>query len=58
MARANKMDSSVPWALVIISAPVMIFKQYVNGVQLWEASKWLAEGDRKQRKQAGLDKRR
>lgn len=58
MARANKMDSTVPWVLTIISFPVMAFKQYVNCVQLWEASKWLAEGDRKDRKKAGFDKRR
>ena len=58
MARANKMDSTVPWALCIISLPVMAFKQYVNVVQLVEASRWLAEGDRKMRKQAGLEKKR
>jgi CDP-diacylglycerol--inositol 3-phosphatidyltransferase len=58
MARANKMDSSVPWALCIISLPVMAFKQYVNVVQLIEASAWLAEGDRRDRKKAGFDKRR
>jgi CDP-diacylglycerol--inositol 3-phosphatidyltransferase len=56
MARANKMDSSVPWALCIISLPVMAFKQYVNVVQLIEASAWLAEGDRRDRKKAGFDK--
>lgn len=54
MARANKMDSMVPWTLTIISAPVMLFKQYVNLVQLAKASKWLAEGDRKDRKKLGL----
>lgn len=56
MARANKMDSTVPWALCVISLPVMAFKQYVNVVQLLEASRWLAEGDRKDRKKAGFDK--
>jgi CDP-diacylglycerol--inositol 3-phosphatidyltransferase len=57
-ARANKMDSFVPWTLCVISMPVMLFKQFVNVVQLVEASKWLAEGDRKMRKQAGFDKKR
>jgi CDP-diacylglycerol--inositol 3-phosphatidyltransferase len=56
MARANKMDSTVPWVLCVISLPVMAFKQYVNVVQLVEASRWLAEGDRKDRKKAGFDK--
>lgn len=55
MARANKMDSTVPWVLTIISAPVMGFKQWVNVIQLVKASKWLAEGDRKDRKKAGLN---
>ena len=54
MARANKMDSTVPWVLTIVSAPVMAFKQWVNVIQLVKASKWLAEGDRKDRKKAGL----
>ena len=54
MARANKMDSTVPWVLAIASAPVMAFKQGVNVVQLIKASKWLAEGDRRDRKKAGL----
>lgn len=58
MARANKMDSTVPWALCIISFPVMAFKQWVNIVQLREASMWLAEGDRRDRKAAGFDKRK
>jgi CDP-diacylglycerol--inositol 3-phosphatidyltransferase len=55
MARANKMDSRVPWVLTVASSPVMIFKQVVNVLQLWNASKWLAEGDRRDRKKAGLD---
>lgn len=54
MARANKMDSTVPWILTILSSPVMAFKQWVNVIQLVKASKWLAEGDRKERKKAGL----
>jgi len=49
MARANKMDSTVPWILTLGSAPVMAFKQYVNVVQLVNASRWLAEGDRRDR---------
>lgn len=58
MARANKMDSTVPWVLCIASFPVMFFKQWVNVVQLFEASTWLAEGDRKDRKKAGFDKKK
>ncbi|KAK3057403.1 phosphatidylinositol synthase 1 (CDP-alcohol phosphatidyltransferase1) [Extremus antarcticus] len=58
MARANKMDSTVPWILTIACAPVMAFKQGVNVVQLISASKWLAEGDRRDRKKAGLDSRK
>ena len=57
MARANKMDSTVPWILTIASSPVMAFKQWVNVIQLVKASKWLAEGDRRDRKKAGLGKR-
>ncbi|PLB52432.1 phosphatidylinositol synthase [Aspergillus steynii IBT 23096] len=45
MARANKIDSAVPWALLAISSVFMLFKQYVNIVQFVEASKWLAQGD-------------
>jgi CDP-diacylglycerol--inositol 3-phosphatidyltransferase len=56
LARANKMDSTVPWILTIASAPIMAFKQGVNVVQLVKASKWLAEGDRRDRKRAGLPK--
>ena len=54
MARANKMDSTVPWVLTAVSTPVMLFKQYVNCVQLVNGSRWLAEGDRKDRKKAGF----
>ena len=32
----------------------MAFKQWVNIVQMVKASKWLAEGDRTDRKKAGL----
>ena len=54
MARANKMDSTVPWIITVVSCPVMLFKQWVNVIQLVKASKWLAEGDRKDRKKAGF----
>ncbi|OCL09758.1 hypothetical protein AOQ84DRAFT_290626 [Glonium stellatum] len=57
MARANKMDSTVPWVLAIISFPVMAGKQFINVVQLVKASKWLAEGDREERRKAGLPRR-
>lgn len=54
MARANKMDSTVPWILAGISSPVMLAKQYMNVVQLINASKWLGEGDVAARKRAGI----
>lgn len=50
MARANKIDSFWPWVITGISAPVMLFKQFVNVVQLVNASRWLAEGDRQTRR--------
>ncbi|KAJ8119198.1 hypothetical protein ONZ43_g3809 [Nemania bipapillata] len=56
MARANKMDSTWPWILAGISAPVMIIKNILNVVQLIKASKWLAEGDVQQRRTASLTK--
>ncbi|KAF2740847.1 hypothetical protein EJ04DRAFT_507836 [Polyplosphaeria fusca] len=58
MARANKMDSTVPWILAIASFPVMFLKQYINVVQLVKASQWLAEGDRAERKKKGLPRRK
>ncbi|KAF2194551.1 CDP-diacylglycerol-inositol 3-phosphatidyltransferas-like protein PIS [Zopfia rhizophila CBS 207.26] len=58
MARANKMDSTVPWILAVISFPVMFGKQWINVVQLVKASKWLAEGDRLERRKQGLPKRK
>ncbi|KAL6720588.1 phosphatidylinositol synthase 1 (CDP-alcohol phosphatidyltransferase1) [Lecanora helva] len=58
LARANKMDSRVPWALAAMSAPVMLFKQYLNVLQLVKASKWLAEGDIAKRRAQGLPKKR
>jgi len=54
LARANKMDSTVPWAIAGICLPVMALKQYINVVQLVSACQWLAEGDRKARRAAGL----
>ncbi|KAF1809499.1 CDP-diacylglycerol--inositol 3-phosphatidyltransferase, partial [Eremomyces bilateralis CBS 781.70] len=45
LARANKMDSTIPWILVTVSAPVMAGKQLIHLVQLVKASRWLAEGD-------------
>ncbi|KAK5949639.1 phosphatidylinositol synthase 1 (CDP-alcohol phosphatidyltransferase1) [Knufia fluminis] len=54
MARANKMDSTVPWILTGISFPVMAGKQIINVIQLVKASKWLGEGDVAARKKAGI----
>ncbi|CRG89450.1 CDP-diacylglycerol--inositol 3-phosphatidyltransferase [Talaromyces islandicus] len=45
LARANKLDSTVPWIITAVSAPIMIGKQFINVVQLVKASNWLAEGD-------------
>jgi CDP-diacylglycerol--inositol 3-phosphatidyltransferase len=36
----------------------MVFKQVVNVIQLIKACQWLAEGDAKARKAAGLPRRR
>ncbi|CAK7209547.1 phosphatidylinositol synthase 1 (CDP-alcohol phosphatidyltransferase1) [Sporothrix curviconia] len=58
MARANKMDSFWPWVLAGVSFPVMAGKQIINVIQLVKASKWLAEGDVKARRAAGLPRRR
>ncbi|KAB5529045.1 CDP-alcohol phosphatidyltransferase-domain-containing protein [Coniochaeta sp. 2T2.1] len=49
LARANKMDSTVPWVLASISFPIMFLKQVINVVQLVKASQRLAEMDRKAR---------
>lgn len=57
MARANKMDSTVPWILAVVSFPIMAGKQWINVVQMVKASKWLAEGDREARRQAGLPRK-
>ena len=50
MARANKLESTWPWIITGIAFPVMAFKQFVNVVQMVNASKWLAEGDLKTRR--------
>jgi CDP-diacylglycerol--inositol 3-phosphatidyltransferase len=51
------MDSTVPWILVAISTPVMLFKQWVNVIQIVKASQWLAQGDLADRARAGLPKK-
>jgi CDP-diacylglycerol--inositol 3-phosphatidyltransferase len=58
LARANKMDSTVPWILAFVSAPVMAGKQIINVIQLIKASKWLAEGDREERRRKRAAKAR
>ncbi|KAI2624671.1 CDP-alcohol phosphatidyltransferase-domain-containing protein [Hypomontagnella submonticulosa] len=58
LARANKMDSTFPWILAGISAPVMALKQFLNVLQLVKASRWLAEGDVSSRVEAGLPKKK
>lgn len=50
MARANKIDSQIPWIITIVSAPIMLFKQYVNVIQLVHASQLLAESDKQTRR--------
>jgi CDP-diacylglycerol--inositol 3-phosphatidyltransferase len=54
MARANKMDSTVPWILAGISFVPMAGKQIINVIQLVKASKWLGEGDVAARRKAGI----
>jgi CDP-diacylglycerol--inositol 3-phosphatidyltransferase len=51
------MDSTVPWILAAISAPIMLAKQGINVIQMYKASQWLAEGDRLERKRLGLPRR-
>jgi hypothetical protein len=51
LARANKIDSTVPWILAGVSFPVMAGKQVINVIQMIKASKWLAEGDLKARRE-------
>ncbi|UNI20007.1 CDP-diacylglycerol--inositol 3-phosphatidyltransferase [Purpureocillium takamizusanense] len=57
IARANKMDSNIPWALAGLSFPVMAMKQFINVVQLVKASRSLAEVDIKSRKAKGLPRK-
>lgn len=57
LSRANKIDSLVPQVLLYTSCLFMIFKQYVNVVQLMEACKMLAESDIETRKRPGLPRR-
>jgi CDP-diacylglycerol--inositol 3-phosphatidyltransferase len=58
LARANKMDSTVPWILAGISLPVMLIKQVLNVLQLVKASKSLAEEDLRSRREQGLPRKR
>ncbi|RJE17855.1 CDP-diacylglycerol-inositol 3-phosphatidyltransferase [Aspergillus sclerotialis] len=51
---ANKVDDTIPWVLLYVSSVFMLFKQYVNVVQLVEASKLLVQGDVEMRKKAQL----
>jgi hypothetical protein len=54
LARANKIDSTVPWILAGVSFPVMFGKQVINVIQMVKASRWLAEGDLTARRQARI----
>lgn len=58
LARANKMDSTVPWIIAGVCFPVMAFKQSLNVLQLVYACRWLAEGDIEARRAAGLPRKR
>ena len=57
-ARANKLDSTVPWILAGLSAPVCAGKQIINVLQLVKASRWLAEGDVETRRQSATPVRK
>lgn len=54
MARANKMDSTIPWILAGMSFPVMFGKQVINVIQLVNACKLLGESDVAARRKAGI----
>jgi CDP-diacylglycerol--inositol 3-phosphatidyltransferase len=54
LARANKLDDFWPFVIAIVSCPVMVGKQVLNGIQLVKAARWLGEGDRAARRKAGL----
>lgn len=58
LARANKLDSTVPWIIAGISVLPMLVKQFINAVQLVSACRWLAEGDVGERRAAGLGKKK
>ncbi|KAI4847739.1 hypothetical protein E4T44_04348 [Aureobasidium sp. EXF-8845] len=49
IARANKLQSSLPNILMWLSVSPMLVKQYINMQQLVVASQWLAEGDAAER---------
>lgn len=55
---ANKMDHTIPLILVILSSPVMAFKQCVNVIQIINASQWLAQGDLAEREKLGLPEKK
>ena len=57
VARANKLDSTVPWILTGLSFPIMLAKQVINVVQLVKASRWLGDVDIKTRKVNGLPRK-
>lgn len=52
------MDSTIPWILTVVSFPVMAFKQWVNVVQIRQASQWLAQGDVAERQKLGLPEKK
>ncbi|KAK3933725.1 CDP-alcohol phosphatidyltransferase-domain-containing protein [Diplogelasinospora grovesii] len=57
LARANKMDSTIPWIVAGVSLPGMLIKQIINVVQMVKASRWLADGDLKARRAQGLPRK-
>lgn len=57
-ARANKMDSTIPWIIAGISFPIMAGKQIINVVQLVKASKWLGQVDVELRRAQGLPRKK
>ncbi|KAL1899945.1 phosphatidylinositol synthase 1 (CDP-alcohol phosphatidyltransferase1) [Ceratocystis pirilliformis] len=58
VARANKMDSTIPWIVAGISLPLMALKQWLNIVQLVVASQDLAALDVAARSARGLPKKK
>jgi CDP-diacylglycerol--inositol 3-phosphatidyltransferase len=55
-ARINKLNDTIPWMLVYISLPVMLFKQFTNIEQLRNACQRLAQEDRLRRAQSREEK--